>query len=91
MEPANWLVLSLKWSRGDSEWLVWYRPNASGYTTNIREAGRYTETEAKGHEMEDVTLAVPEPVALDSARTMTVVEAGAVVVDRFRDARKGIV
>jgi hypothetical protein len=80
----NWLVLSLKWSRGGSEWLMWYRTNDSGYTADLMQAGRYTLEEAKSREEEDVTLAVPLALALKSAENLFVVEAGYVAVEGFR-------
>lgn len=48
-DPApdrQWLVLSLKWTRG-ADHLVWYRPKANGYTSDLSQAGRYTREEAE--------------------------------------------
>ena len=28
--------------------MIWWRPDSKGYTTNIEEAGRYTEEEMRG-------------------------------------------
>ena len=55
-ERRDWLVLSLKWSGGD--FLVWYRSAVAGYTTDLMQAGRYSEAEAKSHEVRNVTKAV---------------------------------
>lgn len=44
---ARWLIYSIAHS---GEFALWWKPDARGYTTNLEEAGRYTESDAKGHE-----------------------------------------
>ena len=39
----TYYLLSLKHSRGD--YLTWWKPNRRGYTIDIREAGRYEDSE----------------------------------------------
>ena len=82
-EPRDWLVLSVKWSKG-SEDLVWFKPNASGYTTDLNQAGRYTKEEARRrHDLETHgnNAAVPLVTALAASRTYRTVEARLAVVD----------
>jgi hypothetical protein len=47
-DKRNWLILSLKWSKGD--WLKWYATACAGYTSSLIHAGRYTEAEARGEQ-----------------------------------------
>lgn len=68
-----YLILSLKWTRS-SEVLVWYRPNAAGYTAIVDDAGHYTAEDAKLHVMEDVTAAVPLDTAMMFARNVVIRE-----------------
>lgn len=40
---------------------LWWRPEGAGYTTNVDEAGRFTEKRAKGQErVRDMDRAWPE-------------------------------
>lgn len=41
----NYLIWKEKWAPHG-----WYRPNSSGYTSDVTEAGRYTEEYAREHE-----------------------------------------
>lgn len=84
----DWLVLSLKWSRGGTEWLIWYKTDDAGYTTNLMTAGRYTEEEARSREDREDTLAVPLEAALGLAESLCVVEAGAELVDGLKAAAR---
>lgn len=44
---------------------LWWRPEGAGYTTNVDEAGRFTEKRAKGQQRErDLDRAWPENVVL---------------------------
>ena len=44
---------------------LWWRPEGAGYTTNIDDAGRFTEKRAKGQErVRDLDKAWPEDVVL---------------------------
>ncbi|MCR9245647.1 MAG: hypothetical protein NXI31_11495 [bacterium] len=47
VEPTDdqWMIFD--WSGGGSDQAFWWRPNASGYTTNLREAGVYTREDAE--------------------------------------------
>ena len=90
-DSRDWLILSVKWSKGGSEDLVWYRPNSKGYTTDLNQAGRYTREEARRiHDLETHgnTAAVPLVAALAANRTFRVVEAGEVVVEELVRAGK---
>ena len=60
----RFLILSLKWTRVAH--LVWYRPQAAGYTANLAAAGRYTADEARDHTAggDGDVIAVPEAAAL---------------------------
>ncbi|WP_110930936.1 hypothetical protein [Paenibacillus bouchesdurhonensis] len=42
----NYYILSLKWSEGKGEY-VWWRPDNSGYTNNLNQAGIYSEETIK--------------------------------------------
>lgn len=55
--PAQFYILSLKWSQGDM--LTWWRPNSSGYTWFLHEAGVYSEVEARARSWEREAIAVP--------------------------------
>ena len=55
--------------------VMWYRPNACGYTPDIKQAGTYTAEEAKPHEGPD-TVAVPVEWLHQNARIRMVVDAG---------------
>jgi hypothetical protein len=81
-----WLVLSLKWSQG-SEYLVWYRPEAKGYTIDLKQAGKYTEADARSHEEENVTAAVPFRLVVAMAITPVLVPAESRVVDELLEGR----
>lgn len=48
-EPKDWVLRKLGY---------FYRPNSQGYTSEIHDAGRYTEAEAKAHAAEDIEPAV---------------------------------
>jgi hypothetical protein len=81
----HWLILSVKWSKG-SEDLVWFKPDACGYTTDINQAGRYTREEAlQQHDLETHgnNAAVPLEAALEVSRVFRTVEAGAAVVEKL--------
>jgi hypothetical protein len=56
---AKYLILSKKWSRHRSQFLVWYRPGSHGYTEDLLEAGRFTKEEA-----ESIVRGAPEVVAM---------------------------
>jgi hypothetical protein len=84
---SDWLVLSLKWSRSRDH-LVWYGPAAQGYTTNLDDAGRFTEAEARGHESGDTEIAVPLSAALACARRPLLVPADWKIVDAWKAARR---
>ncbi len=56
---------------------LWWRPKGAGYTTQLEEAGLYTEKEAKSHRGTDV--AIPESMA--KACSVTHVR-----VERLREA-----
>lgn len=74
-ESRDWLVLSVKQSRG-SDWLVWYKTADAGYTSNLLLAGRYTKEEALARQAEDVTAAVPLADAMAESETRIMVDQG---------------
>lgn len=45
----NYLLKSIKWSKND-EVETWWKPNSSGYTTFIYNAGIYTEADKRKEE-----------------------------------------
>lgn len=55
--------------------VLWYMPNARGYTPDIKQAGTHTAEEAKPHEGPD-TVAVPVEWLHQNARIRMVVDAG---------------
>ena len=55
--------------------VMWYRPNACGYTPDIKQAGTYTAEEAAKHE-DAATVAVPVEWLHQNARIRMVVDAG---------------
>lgn len=59
----DYLILSLKHSK-DQDWLVWYKPNAIGYTADIARAGRFSREYAAKHTKEGVTAAIPLAAAM---------------------------
>lgn len=71
----EYLILSVKWSRRDSDWLVWWRHHGFGYTTNIAAAGRFSQAEAERNERASrgEVLAVPLKQALALAETRVMV------------------
>lgn len=80
----EYYVISLKWTVG-SDYLVFWRANAAGYTVDIEQAGRYSQetiTEQCGYyDDHKNTLAVPcEEIELltwrvvDSGKLHTVLE-----------------
>lgn len=56
---------------------LWWCPNGNGYTTQLEEAGLYSEEETRGHR--DTDVAVPEAVAKACAVTH-------VRLDRLRES-----
>jgi hypothetical protein len=82
---VKWLILSLKWSASSDE-LVWYKPDANGYTTDVHQAGRFDDEEAKRHKLSDVTLAVPEIAVMLEAKAVLLVPSERAVVERLRKA-----
>jgi hypothetical protein len=85
-DRRDWLVLSLKWSTGDS--LVWYRTASSGYTTSLIAAGRYTEAEARRGSLDGVTLAVPLDGVIDRLGGDLVVRNTPEAVARLKELSK---
>ena len=83
-EPHTWLILSLKWSRG-SDHLVWFKPEACGYTTDLEKAGRFTHTEATRRTRGDekINAMVPVDRAYAVAERPVLVEAGVKMVERL--------
>lgn len=59
--PADWLLLSVKYSTGD--FLVWWGPNSSGYTYRLDDAGRYSAEEADRIEKSTHGSAVAVPLS----------------------------
>jgi len=55
--------------------VMWYRPNACGYTPDIKQAGAYTQEEAVRHE-DAQTVAVPVEWLHQNARIRMTVDAG---------------
>lgn len=68
MANYDYRILSLKWS--DSHTLWWYRPEGMGYTSVLDEAGLFTETEAKAHVLNGVTIAVHRLIVDQLAQRM---------------------
>ena len=62
----EFFVLSLKWS--DGMMATWWKPNDSGYTYSLEEAGRYSreavEDKANYYNDGETTLAIPVEKAL---------------------------
>ncbi len=57
----TYLILSLKWTK---DLLVWWRPKANGYTTDLGQAGIYTEeVQANIGTGDDRDIAVPSSEA----------------------------
>jgi hypothetical protein len=46
-EAVDYYILSMKHSPADG-CAIWWRPKCAGYTTNLLEAGRYTEAQVTG-------------------------------------------
>ena len=61
------LLYSRKHSNPDIA--MWWRPDASGYTISVKEAGRYTQDEAIKHSDFSDTF----PIRLSTVRDITVV------------------
>lgn len=71
---ARWLLYSVSHSK---EFALWWKPDARGYTTNLEDAGRYTEADAKRHEAGchgDVRAVSPEDAAKLYTRVVAPVE-----------------
>lgn len=85
-EPRDWLILSLKWSRG-CENLMWFKPEACGYTPDLEKAGRFTHEEAQRRTRGDekINAMVPVAQAYAVADRPALVEAGEAMVERLTE------
>ena len=76
MAPGPQLYFLADYSHGFCDGCVlWYRPNACGYTPDIKQAGTYTAEEAKPYEGPD-TVAVPVEWLHQNARIRMVIDVG---------------
>lgn len=55
--------------------VVWWRPDAKGYTTDLTQAGRYTKADADKHANED-NVVVPASSVRDNCRIRQCVDYG---------------
>lgn len=72
-DPKRFLIFSPKHTKGDDEFLTWWRPNRAGYTWNIDAAGVYDEAEAREICEPSRGDCVAVPVEVARRLTMTVV------------------
>lgn len=87
-DAGMWLILSLKWSSGNDH-LIWYRPGAHGYTSDINEAGRFTLEQARGYYLLGVTLPVPANEAVAYGEVRIVIPAGPLARERCEEWLNG--
>ena len=64
-ELDEWLIQDTRQIVGNC--ILWWGPDGSGYTTELKEAGRFTEAFAKGQRESD--RAIPLPIAKKFAST----------------------
>lgn len=68
-KQANYLI---RCNRSETDLVLWWGPNRSGYTVDFAKAGRYTQEDAEkqARRRPHVDVAVPEPVAFNATRTV---------------------
>lgn len=76
LEPSEPLFLLVSFKRRFADGLViFWGPNAAGYTPDLSRAGTYTAEEAARHE-DPETVAVPVEWVYQNARIRTVIDKG---------------
>lgn len=66
----EWLLLSISHSR---EFALWWKPDERGYTTDLQQAGKYTEERAKFLESRSDSVRAISPETLSRLQCRLVV------------------